>query len=46
MPPDGKIKDCGGGASVMPVRVVDDFTSELPHAPRRAEALRNSAHGH
>ena len=41
-----KIKDCGDGASVMPVRVVDDFTSELPHAPRRAEALRNSAHGH
>jgi len=40
-----KIKDCGDGASVMPVRVVDDFTSELPHAPRRAEALRNSAHG-
>ena len=29
----------------MPVRVVDDFTSELPHAPRRAEALRKSAHG-
>src|ERR1051325_5240495 len=46
MPPDGKLKIAETGASVMPVRVVDDFTSERPHAPRRAEALRNSAHGH
>src|SRR6185369_14240401 len=36
----------GASASVMPVEVVDDFTSELPHAPRRAETLRNTAHGH